>query len=292
MTVRLGYIGIEASDVPAWVAFADSVCGFDVEDMGEARAFRFDERARRILVVPGRRDDLAFAGFEVDSEPELDRRIGQLRDAGVSVSPGSDAEAALRGVTRFFRFSDPNGTPFELAVGAQAGATPFRSSLVASGFVTGDGGLGHIVLGTTDLPASEAFCGDFLGAGISDHIHDKLGPIPVTVAFLHLNPRHHSIAYAGLPVSLPKRLNHVMVEAATLEDVGLAYDRARAAGVPMSRTLGQHPNDRMVSFYCRTPSGFDLEFGWGGVRIETTPWTPGRFEQFSTWGHRPGERVS
>ena len=292
MTVRLAYVGVEASDVPAWEAFAGAVCGFAVDVVGEARALRFDERARRILVVPGRRDDLAFAGFEVDGEPERDRRIGRLRDAGIPVTPGSDAEASLRGVARFYRFCDPNGTSFELAVGAQAAATPFRSPLVGGGFVTGDGGLGHIVLGTMDLPASETFCSDFLGAAISDHIHDKIGPIPVTVAFLHLNPRHHSIAYAGLPMSLPKRLNHIMVEAATLEDVGLAYDRARAASVPITRTLGQHPNDRMVSFYCRTPSGFDLEFGWGGVRIETTPWTPGRFERFSTWGHQPDERVS
>ncbi|WP_178130690.1 VOC family protein [Reyranella sp. CPCC 100927] len=289
---RLGYIGIEASDVPAWAAFAREICGFDVEAVNDACAFRFDERARRILVVPGVRDDLAFAGFEVDSDGELDQRVARLRDAGISVSSGSDSEAALRGVTRFFRFCDPNGTPFELAVEVQSAPTPFRSPLVEGGFVTGDGGLGHIVLGTTDLAASEAFCADFLGAGISDHIHDKIGPMSVTVAFLHLNPRHHSIAYAGLPVSLPKRLNHVMVEAATLEDVGLAYDRARAAGVPISRTLGQHPNDRMVSFYCRTPSGFDLEFGWGGVRIDTQPWTPGRFERFSTWGHQPGGQQS
>lgn len=288
MTMRLAYLGVEAADVSAWTTFGREICGFDAEALNGACAFRFDERARRILVLPGQRDDLAFAGFEVDSDAELDRRVAQLHGAGISVSPGSDNEAVLRGVARFFRLSDPNGTPFELAVGARSAAMPFRSPLVGGGFVTGDGGLGHIVLGTTDLAASERFCTDVLGAGISDHIHDKIGPMSITVAFLHLNPRHHSIAYAGLPVSLPKRLNHFMVEAAALEDVGLAYDRVRAAGVPISRTLGQHPNDRMVSFYCRTPSGFDLEFGWGGARIDTQPWTPGRFERFSTWGHQPG----
>ncbi len=292
MTTRLGYIGVEASDLAAWAKFADAICGFSVESLGPGLAFRFDSRARRILVLPGSRDDLAFAGFEVDSEVALEQRVARLRDAGVAVSPGSDGEAALRGVTRFFRFNDPNGTPFELATGARDGGEVFRSPLVAGGFVTGDGGLGHIVLGTTDLPGSERFCVDALGAGLSDRIHDRIGPLPVTVSFLHLNPRHHSIAYAGLPVTLPKRLNHIMVEAAALEDVGLAYDRVRDAGVPITRTLGQHPNDRMVSFYCRTPSGFDLELGWGGVRIETTPWMAGRFERFSTWGHQPAERAS
>jgi 3-methylcatechol 2,3-dioxygenase len=288
MTTRLDYIGVEASDLAAWERFARAVCGFEVETLDRTLTFRCDERARRILVVPGGRDDLAFAGFDVDSDAEFALRVARLRDGGIAVSPGSDAEAALRGVTRFVRFNDPNGTPFELAVGAQVAPAAFRSPLARGGFVTGDGGLGHIVLATTDLPASERFCADFLGAALSDRIHDKIGPVPVTVAFLHINPRHHSIAYAGLPVSLPKRLNHVMVEAAVLADVGMAYDRAREAGVPISRTLGQHPNDRMVSFYCRTPSGFDLEFGWGGLRIETAPWTPGRYERFSTWGHEPG----
>ncbi len=288
MTTRLAYIGIEASDLTAWGDFARGVCGFDVEAVDGALACRLDERARRIVIAPGGRDDLAFAGFEVDTDGELEQRVAMLRSAGVAVSAGSDAEAVLRGVTRFFRFSDPNGTPFELAVGARTADAAFTSSLVANGFVTGDGGLGHIVLATTDRPASERFCIDFLGAALSDHISDQAGPLRITVGFLHLNPRHHSIAYAGLPVALPRRLNHFMVEAASLEDVGLAYDRARAAGVPMSRTLGQHPNDRVVSFYCRTPSGFDLEFGWGGLRIEASPWTPGRYERFSTWGHQPG----
>jgi 3-methylcatechol 2,3-dioxygenase len=288
MTTRLGYIGIAASDLGAWESFARDVCGFGVEAVDGTLVCRLDERARRIVVVPEGGDDLAFAGFEVDTDAELDQRVAGLRNAGVAVSAGSDAEAALRGVTRFFRFTDPNGAPFELAVGARAAGVAFSSPLVPNGFVTGDGGLGHIVLATTERPASERFCVDFLGAALSDHITDQAGPLRITVGFLHLNPRHHSIAYAGLPMVLPKRLNHFMVEAASLEDVGLAYDRARAAGVPISRTLGQHPNDRMVSFYCRTPCGFDLEFGWGGLRIEAAPWTPGRYERFSTWGHQPG----
>ena len=29
-------------------------------------------------------------------------------------------------------------------------------------------------------------------------------------------------------------------------------------------TLGTHTNDRMTSFYVRTPSGFEIEYGFGG----------------------------
>ena len=34
------------------------------------------------------------------------------------------------------------------------------------------------------------------------------------------------------------------------------------------QTLGRHPNDRMFSFYAKTPSGFQFEFGWGGREVD------------------------
>lgn len=38
--------------------------------------------------------------------------------------------------------------------------------------------------------------------------------------------------------------------------------------VKLSATLGQHTNDKMISFYMKTPSNFDLEFGYGGAIID------------------------
>ncbi|MFD0567797.1 hypothetical protein ACFQ2M_41870 [Kitasatospora saccharophila] len=33
-----------------------------------------------------------------------------------------------------------------------------------------------------------------------------------------------------------------------------------------------HPNDHMFSFYVRTPSGFSVEYGWGGLLIDDATW--------------------
>ena len=50
-----------------------------------------------------------------------------------------------------------------------------------------------------------------------------------------------------------------------------------------------HPNDRMFSFYARTPSGFDVEFGWGGRKIDDATWKVDRYDRMSVWGHHmPG----
>jgi extradiol dioxygenase len=49
--------------------------------------------------------------------------------------------------------------------------------------------------------------------------------------------------------------------------------------VPIARGLGRHTNDHMVPFHLRTPSGFEVEYGWG--------WQVQHHTQGSIWGHRP-----
>jgi len=58
-------------------------------------------------------------------------------------------------------------------------------------------------------------------------------------------------------------------------------------GVPLERTLGRHQNDRMVSFYGVTPSGFNFEIGWGARQIDDRDWEVRTYRDASDWGHRP-----
>ena len=78
-----------------------------------------------------------------------------------------------------------------------------------------------------------------------------------------------------------------MIEVAGFDDVGLTMDRALRAGVPIVQTLGRHPNDRMFSFYAKTPSGFQFELGWGGREIDDATWQPTTYDHISEWGHHP-----
>ncbi len=59
----------------------------------------------------------------------------------------------------------------------------------------------------------------------------------------------------------------------------------RRPGIPIASTLGRHTNDRMTSFYAVTPSGFQIEYGRGGVKIDDTTWDVRTYDA-STWGHR------
>jgi extradiol dioxygenase len=80
-------------------------------------------------------------------------------------------------------------------------------------------------------------------------------------------------------------LHHIMVQLETLDDVGSAYDLVQSRGIPLTMTLGRHSNDEMVSFYVRTPSGFEIEYGWGALEVDDD-WTVKQFNQISVWGHK------
>jgi hypothetical protein len=43
----------------------------------------------------------------------------------------------------------------------------------------------------------------------------------------------------------------------------------------------------MFSFYAKTPSGFQFEFGYGGREVNDADWEPTTYDRISEWGHHP-----
>jgi hypothetical protein len=75
-----------------------------------------------------------------------------------------------------------------------------------------------------------------------------------------------------------------MLEVDSLTAVGRAFDDAQlASNVVMS--IGEHTNDLVTSFYLRTPSGFDIEYGTNGRTIDDNDWTVSHYSAPSSWGH-------
>lgn len=275
--MQLGYLAFEVSDRAAWHAFFTEVIG--LVHAGDGR-YRMDGHAWRYRLLDGPADDLAAVGWEVD-EATAAAALGRLRAAGVAVE---EADAAELGAQARWRFVDPAGNPTELVVGLPRAAEPCVSPVVPRGFVADALGLGHLVLASPDKAASVAFYAELLGVRLSDHIVTTFHGHAVDISFFHANARHHSVAFGG---PQKKRLHHVMFEVHTLDDVGLAFDRCLRAGVRLFQTIGRHPNDRMVSFYAFTPSGFQFEYGWGGREVDDATWSPTTYGQISEWGHVP-----
>jgi 2,3-dihydroxybiphenyl 1,2-dioxygenase len=164
---------------------------------------------------------------------------------------------------------------------------PFQSPRTISGFVTGTMGLGHIVIRVDDSAKSLRFYRDVLGMRVSDFIDMKMRrgePASISLSFMHCNPRHHSIAFGEIPAR--KRLMHFMLQVQSVDDVGSTMYLAQDRGITISGSLGRHTNDHMVSFYMRSPSGFEIEYGFGARTVNDVTWKVQRHEAGSVWGHR------
>ena len=292
MIRSLGYLRIESADVAAWREFGVRILGM-VEGRGPeegALYLRMDDFSARLVIVPGSRDRLLSSGWEVADAAELVAVGRALADAGVAVKAGSPDELAARRVGDLLRFDDPAGNAVEVFCGAALEHRPAVSPY-GNTFVTGEMGMGHVVLpvaGAAD--AAFAFYTDVLGFRLRDSMRMPAefvggapGDPPVWFRFLGCCPRHHSLALAPMPA--PAGIVHLMIEVAALDDVGRALERCTRRGAPVSASLGRHANDLMVSFYVRTPGGFDIEYGTDGRLVDDATWVGRETTAVSLWGH-------
>jgi biphenyl-2,3-diol 1,2-dioxygenase len=284
---QLGYLGIGISDAKAWQDLATTILGMQVipGDDTSTSYLRMDEYHHRLELRANGSDDLEFVGWEVPDSATLQRVAQQLADGGVKVTPGTPDEADDRGVIGLIKCVDPDGIPTEVFSGRPINQQPFHPARPMSCFKTGEMGLGHILVYTRSLEESVRFYRDLLGFRVSDFTEVRAPGGTVRLAFLHCNPRHHSIAFLEAPEA-PKRINHLMVECNSLDDVGSGRDLCLQRGVPIAIDLGRHMNDHMVSFYLVNPSNFALEYGWDGRTIDDTTWQLEHYSAVdSLWGH-------
>ncbi len=282
----LGYVGIEVSDPGQWAHFAGTLLGLEVVERSDGQIdLRMDDYAWRLRLSEGPRDDLSFMGWEVKDAANLAALARRLEAAGTLVEVLSAQMTAERCVAGAIRFADPEGNSNEAFFGPLQRTDRPMVSPQGVRFKTGRQGLGHIVLSCRDLEAMQAFYTQVLHFRLSDVINTEIVPgRPLSLRFLRCNARHHSLALA--PVPIPKKIVHLMFEVADIDQVGRAMYRCLDAKVHLSMTLGRHSNDEMLSFYPLSPSGFDIEYGWGGLTVDDETWHVLTHQTTSAWGHR------
>lgn len=287
---RLGYVVLQMKNPDAWAGFAETVLGFkrmEREDAKGAAYLRMDEAPFRYMVEQGEEEKFLAAGYELASEADYEALISKLEAAEVEVARGDAQEAERRAVAAFAVCHDPSGNTLELCHGRENGA-PFEPGAGVSGFVTGDMGLGHLVIPAPANEETEAFYTQLCGFGISD---DLTLPPPAEslpdqrILFLHAdNPRHHTLGLYNFPN--PTGVIHLMAEMKTMDDVGYCMDRVKQAGLHIFASLGRHSNDEMVSFYFFAPGGIGIEIGYDGLTIEDwSKFTPTKSTSGDYWGH-------
>src|SRR6266404_1725096 len=243
----LGYVGIRAKSLEDWTNFGTRFLGMQLlERTGKSLALRMDDRKQRVVVSEDGGEGVAFFGWEVAHAAALNSFAARLEKAGVEVARGSRALADERRVKDLIVLADPVGNRLEIFHGAETTSEPFKP--------------------------------DVLGFRLSDYMVR-----PFNAYFFHANPRHHSIAFIETGRSAT---HHLMVELYSLDDVGQCYDLALGEEGRIGVTLGRHINDEVTSFYSNSPSGFMVEYGWGGRVIDVERWRPEEVTWGpSMWGH-------
>ena len=290
MVFSLGYIALNAQDLPAWKEFGCNVLGLMLEESvssDERLVFRMDDHPSRLLIQQSDQDSLAVVGWEFADQAAYKNVLATLKEFGASVAIGDEHSAKLRNVTEYAVSADPAGNPFEVYHTRTGLQDNFKSKLDIEQFVTGDMGMGHVVLPAPNMDETHNFYRSVLGFGDSDDLTlppPAPGAPEMNIRFMHAaNARHHSLALFNFPV--PTGIVHLILEVKSVDEVGACLDRVTKAGYPLMSTLGRHCYDNMLSFYVVGPGGIAIEYGCDGIQIDWEEYTPTVSTVGDIWGH-------
>jgi len=288
--VHLGYIVIETERFTDWRRFGTDAIGMHCDEIdNDLIHFRLDDQQARFVLQRGPAEDVVALGWHIDDHDSFEQIEARILAHGVPVTRATDNEAALRGVARLLRFPGPKGITQEIYAEPLTSAEPLR--MLASGFVTGDSGMGHVAITSIKPAQLRGYFNTVFDARLTDFIDETISGLKLKIRFLRVNERHHTIAIANvqsLPIDpIRTRVQHLNIQAATLDDVARSYQRVCELGFDMALAVGQHTNDRELSYYARTPSGFEWEVGWNPIVIDERTWEPSTHQGISIWGHKP-----
>lgn len=282
--VGLGYMGLTTAHVEEWKSYAPEILGMQVRPTeGDSLFLRMDDRHHRIALRHGDQERLSYIGWELLNRPAWEEGLVILEKAGYQVSVADEALCEERAVHAMAWLEGPDQVRHEFFYGAAFNTHTFLPGRPHNGFISGDGGFGHVVLTVPEWTEElrhfieEVLDFKWFSSGADTGKRRFYRP--------RRNHRTHAIGYSIVPGVLG--LQHVGIEVNDLDDVGIAYDRVLERGYPLMATLGRHTQDPVISFYHFSPSGFPIEYINAGIEdSEAHPFVEGKPESISVWGHK------
>jgi 2,3-dihydroxybiphenyl 1,2-dioxygenase len=261
-------VGVGMPDRETFENFARDMLGFPVSRSpdGQVTYVRPDQYQHRIAARTAPEPVLRYVGFDVGGAGDLAEWETKLTSAGIDWRHGTKEECAERGVTDFIEFTDPDEHHLALSYGCEVAKEPVRYTRDLRVL-----GLGHVLLTVKDTQRSHDFYTGVLGFRLSDWV---IVDPNVRLCFLRCNARHHSMAFAPCLPGKSPRLQHVMLEVESLDDVMRSYHFLRIHKAPIGMGPGRHVNCQTVHVYVQTPGGFAVEFGWGHRRLDDATHEP------------------
>ena len=274
-------VGVGMPNLEGFENFARDMLGFPVTKSpdGKVAYLRPDQYHHRIAACPASEPALRYVGFDVGGPRELAEWETKLTAEGIDWRHSTTEECVERHVTDFIEFTDPDGHHLALSYGFELDKQPVRYTRDLRVL-----GLGHVLLTVKDTQRTHDFYTGVLGFRLSDWV---IVDDNIRLCFLRCNARHHSMAFAPCMPGKSPRLQHVMLEVESLDDVMRSYHFLRIHKAPIGMGPGRHLNCQTVHVYVQTPGGFAVEFGWGHRRLDDATHQPVVYPQGSPidlWG--------
>jgi 2,3-dihydroxy-p-cumate/2,3-dihydroxybenzoate 3,4-dioxygenase len=255
-------VGVGVPDRERFEKFARDMLGFPVARSPDEKVtyVRPDHYRHRIAARTAPEPVLRYVGFDVGGPDELAEWEKKLTAKGIDWRHSTPEERVERHVTDFIEFEDPDGHRIALSYGFEVDKEPVRYTRDVSVLR-----LGHVLLTVKDTQRTHDFYTGVLGFRLSDWV---IVDDNIRLCFLRCNTRHHSMAFAPCMPGKSPRLQHVMLEVESLDDVMRSYHFLRIHKAPIGMGPGRHINCQTVHVYVQTPGGFAVEFGWGHRRLD------------------------
>ncbi len=250
--------------------------------------FRLDDQECRFLLRRGPAEDVVATGWHIDDHASFEQIEARIRAHGVPVVRGSDEEAALRAWNASFGSPAPRASPRRSTPPADLRRTAAHARVR----------LRHRRLrhGTHRAHLHQADADPRLLQHRlrrpSDRLHRRddqrrqtQDPLPARQRTppLHRGGRHPRAARRPDPHPRPAPQHPGRHSGRRRQ----SYQRVHELGFDMALSVGQHTNDKELSYYARTPSGFEWEVGWNPIVIDETTWEPSTHQGISVWATSP-----
>jgi len=261
-------------------SFASDLLGLQIASRSDDRLLlRLDDKSYRLDICRGEVDAVTVLGWEVKGPNELSELAERLERNGYASSEPTPRRYENAG-SGLIEFEDPDGSRRELFYGAKRDSARFVSPTAARSSPAPAGSATHSKWSPTPKPSGSYTSTSSAQAHRLHRVGGGYGRscTPTRDTTPSRSPRRRHPGPAGSPDVRGGR-----------HRPGRPGLRQGARGAaPLALSFGKHTNDEMLSFYVTSPSGFSVEYGFGGRLIDDSVWAPDRYDTPSYWVKAPG----
>lgn len=244
LSASLHYIAIGSPNPSALASWHASVMGLALSDTPSGILGRGP--GRNVFFESGKKSTLAYAGYALESEVQLDQLVSSLQKASWSVQQ-------LTGNTLFqpgaIAIQDPDGNELHF------GLVENSNKVCGSGLVAR---LQHVVVASRQSRRLSEFYQNVLGFTLSDNVVTSTGELKA--AFLRCSSEHHSFAVFQ---ASSDRFDHHCYEAGDWSLIRDWADHFSALNVQVEWGPGRHgPGNNLFMFV------HDLDGNWLEISAE------------------------